>query len=259
MLNANHLLISEKEKLENELSVQKAKVLDASDWFLHLSGIPLPQNGYVIIDSFYMQPDNDNRVVLTELSSKGAPNLPEVQQAFDKLGTSPNATATQAFETQLSELVSAFRSPMLGIGNEALKQKLKQADKALQDAVNNPALPTQEKLKIYSNTLSQLKGIVSDLDRVDDHVRLDKLRAVRNYQDLLDESTRLNSKLDDNEAQLDKARQTVANVIWFFNNQELSSRALEKQDPEQYSHWFMNAKEEWDSFESNRRRHFQSP
>ena len=42
----------------------------------------------------------------------------------------------------------------------------------------------------------------------------------------------LASKLEDNQAQLDKARQTVAHVIWFFNNQELSTRALEKQDPE---------------------------
>ncbi len=55
-----------------------------------------------------------------------------------------------------------------------------------------------------------------------------------------------------NDVQLDKARQGVANVIWYFNNQELSSRALEKQDPEAFSNWFSRAKHEWDAFATNK-------
>ena len=71
--------------------------------------------------------------------------------------------------------------------------------------------------------------------------------------------TKFNARLEDNQIQLDKARQSVANVIWYFNNQELSTRALEKQDPEVYSHWFTKAKEEWNNFNHNRGGDFQSP
>src|ERR1700728_3500826 len=45
LLNNNHLLTSEKEKLQGELNSQKVKALEAADWFLHLSGTPIPREG----------------------------------------------------------------------------------------------------------------------------------------------------------------------------------------------------------------------
>ena len=62
-----------------------------------------------------------------------------------------------------------------------------------------------------------------------------------------------------NEVLLDKARQKVVGVIWYFNNQELSTRALEKQDPEVYGHWFAQAKLEWDSFDANKGLLYRAP
>ena len=102
----------------------------------------------------------------------------------------------------------------------------------LTDAINNERLQVNEKIATFRTALNDLNVIVNDLNQFEDHVRLAKLRSVRNYKDSLEEYTALTTKLDDNEAQLDKARQAVANVIWFFNNQEVSTRALEKQDPE---------------------------
>ena len=95
---------------------------------------------------------------------------------------------------------------------------------------------------------------MNELNTPLDRVRLSMLRSVRNYKQVLDELTTVTSALEDNQIQLDKARQAVANVIWFFNNQELSTRALEKQDPEVFNQWFINAKEEWDNFYNNQRR-----
>ena len=69
----------------------------------------------------------------------------------------------------------------------------------------------------------------------------------------------LQMSLEKNEAQLDKARQSVANVTWYFNNQELSTRALEKQDPEVYGHWFAQARQEWDNFPANKAAFFKAP
>lgn len=259
LLNANHDLKAQKERLEKELNVQKVKIVDAADWFLHLSGIPIPPNGYIVVDSLYNAPEKDNSVVITALSNKNVTSLADVQNEFSQLGAQPSETALANYGKRLSDLISTFRSPMLGIGNEATKQKLKMLDKGVEDAGNAEKMPLRDKWDLYGSTLTELKAIVIDLDQFEDHARLSKLRSVRNYLDSLESYAQMNTQLDDNEAQLDKARQAVANVIWFYNNQELSTRALEKQDPEQFNHWFITAKEEWDSFNTNRGGIFKAP
>lgn len=259
LLNTNHELTGQKERLEKELNAQKIKIADSADWFLHLSGIALPKNGYIIVDTIFSNPEKDNSVVITELSSKKIASLEDLKNQYDSIATHPSPIALRDYGKQLSDLISAFRSPMLGIGNEPIKQKLKAIDKKVDEATNNDKLSVNEKLSAFGAALADLKSTVDEIDQFEDHVRLDKLRSVRNYQDSLEEYTQLSAKLDDNMAQLEKARQTVANVIWYYNNQELSTRALEKQDPEQFNHWFITAKEEWDSFPANRGGIFKAP
>lgn len=259
LLNANHELKGQKDRLEKEINSQKSKIYDAADWFLHLSNISIPQNGYVIVDSLYNTHENDNSVIFTELSKRNIDNLVDLQNKFNSLGANPSQEELASFGKQLSDQISTFRSPMLGIGNEALKQKLKSIDKNVEDANNAQNMPAKDKWNIYGLAISDLKSVVEELDQFEEHVRLSQLRSVRNYLDTLDAFSQLNSQLEDNEAQLDKARQTVSNVIWFYNNQELSTRALEKQDPEQFNHWFITAKEEWDSFNTNRGGVFKAP
>lgn len=259
LLNGNHELNGQKDRLEKDLNAQKVKIAEAADWFLHLSGISVPSKGYIIIDSLYKSPDRDNSVVIEELSSKKVTSLVDLQKQFDSLITNPTEGSLIDFGKQLSDLVTAFRSPMLGIGNESMKQKLKSIDKNVQDTTNDSKLTAPNKLNAYASALADLKAIVVELDTVENHVRLDKLRSVRNYEDSLDQFASLNSKLEDNESLLEKSRQSVANVIWYFNNQELSTRALEKQDPEQFNHWFISAKEEWDNFKVNRGGVFKAP
>lgn len=259
LLNTSHDLHSQKERIERDLTSQKAKIADAGDWFLHLSGIAIPKNGYVIVDSLYTTPDRDNSIIVNEISAKKTTSLADLQKDFTALGTSPSEASLQNFNKQLSDLVNAFRSPMLGVGNEAVKQKLKTIDKNIEDANSNAKLSPKDKAEVYGLALTDLKDVVDDLNTQEDHVRLAKLRTVRNYQDSLEEYSKLSLKLEDNEAQLDKARQAVAGVIWYFNNQELSTRSLEKQDPEVFNHWFMTAKEEWDAFNVNKGGIFKAP
>ena len=45
----------------------------------------------------------------------------------------------------------------------------------------------------------------------------------------------------------------------FFNNKEVSTRSLEKQDPEQFHQWFLIAKEEWSQFPANQGGAFKAP
>jgi cell division protease FtsH len=116
-----------------------------------------------------------------------------------------------------------------------------------------------QQLKVYQSTYNQVAQMLDDLGREQDGVRLSQLRSVRSYVEDLRQYGQVSTDLEKNEALLDKSRQKVANVIWFFNNQELSTRALEKQDPEVYGHWFAQAKQEMDSFETNKGLNYRAP
>ena len=85
LLNTNHELNGQKERLEKELNTQKVKIADSGDWFLHLSGISIPKNGYVIVDSLYTNPEKDNSVIITELSKKNIASLADLQNEFDHI------------------------------------------------------------------------------------------------------------------------------------------------------------------------------
>ncbi len=131
-------------------------------------------------------------------------------------------------------------------------------EKELADGLNEQ-LTSSQLIAIYQKEINELEAIVKRSLLRKNHIKLAKLRAVRNYRDELELYDQEVQKLEINQQQLEKARQAVASVIWFFNNQELSTRALEKQDIEQYSHWFSGAKDEWNSFAQNHGGYFKAP
>lgn len=258
LLHNHHELVREQDRLNLELKSLHSKVEEASDLFLRISGISIPKEGFIVVDDVYNTADKNNSIIIKDLSSKPVNSLMSLKDEFALLKGKPTDRQAEEVGSSLIDLIRNFRSPQLGIGNEGLKQQLKDIDTSLTDALNTQMTPTQ-KLSIYETTLSQLQNVVKDLNQVDDHVRLTKLRSVRNYKEALEEINQLHIKLEDNQVQLDKARQAVSSVIWFFNNQELSTRALERQDPELYNQWFINAKEEWENFHHNRGGIFKAP
>lgn len=257
LLNSNHELHREKERLSHELSLTRVKVQDSAEQFLILSGLAIPREGYVVIDDIYNSPENDHSIIITKITKRNIQSLFDLEKQFDTLSGSQPFQMEQ-FGHSLADLIRNFRSPLLGIGNESIKQNLKKLEQGLNAASLND-LSTEQRLSLYRSDLDQLEAIVRELNQVDDHVRLAKLRSVRNYKELLEDSTRINARLEENQVQLDKARQAVTSVIWFFNNQELSTRALEKQDPEAYNQWFVKAKEEWENFSHNHGGIFKAP
>lgn len=258
LLHQNHEFLNDKERVTKEQKQLRDKVISSAEWYLMLSGQPLPKEGYVVVDDFYNTSEKDNSIVIKELPKRAVVNLAHLKQQYAEFGASPDEKSLQAFGRSLADLIGNFRSPVLGIGNEVMKQDLKNIDHDVATA-NQGNMPLAQKQQQYGRALGLLQGIVDDLDQADNHVHLTKLRSVRNYREALDELSKINTKLEDNQAQLDKARQSVEHVIWFFNNQELSTRSLEKQDPEQFNHWFINAKEEWANFNSNRGGYFKAP
>lgn len=258
LLNSNHELTAEKNRLKTELKNLRGRVYDSAAQFLQLSGLPIPKTGFVVVDDLYSHPEEDYRIVVKSLPSSNVESLSDLQTEFTSLQQNPTSNGIRNFGNSLAELLRNFRSPLLGIGSEQIKQTLRTLDKEVTDT-NNAQIADAQKLSSYRNVLDQLQLVVNDLNQEEDHVRLAKLRSVRNYKEALEEYSQLNSRLEDNNIQLDKARQSVASVIWFFNNQELSTKALEKQDPEIFGQWFAKAHEEWNNFNQNRGGIFRAP
>ncbi len=250
LLSRHNELVENQQKVQTDLTSLQKGVLDSADWFLHLSGLPIPENGYWIVSPMYDTPDRENGIVLKTLSDKPIVSLAELQKAYP-----PSSSEITNYGKELSTLLVGFKSTALGIGSEPLKLQLKSLDQALAA----PAASSQEQLAVYSNVLSQLQGIVTQLNTEQDNARLVQLRSVRSYLGDVGQLTQITEDSAKNDVQLDKAREAVATVSWFFNNQELSTRSLEKQDPETFSHWFAQAKKEWDAFPSNKGTIFKVP
>lgn len=255
LLNANHQLVAEQAQTVIDLDSLKSRIVESASWFLQLSGTPIPPGGYVVIDDIYNTPGQDRNVIITALPKKESiTSLADLQAQFPKVKASATEDSVKNFGLALADTIRNFRSPLLGIGTEPLKQELKIIDTQVSDAKGIP-----QRLLSYEKALESLQTIVNDLNQPEDHIRLAKLRSVRNYKEASDQYNLLTSRLEDNQAQLDKARQAVAQVIWYFNNQELSTRTLEKQDPEIFHQWFLNAKEEWNNFTQNHGGVFRAP
>jgi cell division protease FtsH len=260
LLNINHELTGQKNDLNQELSVSRQNVKESSNLFLRLTGQPIPKGGYLVVDPIYNTATQDNAIVVKQFSDSEITSLSDMEKLFPSISQDANPAAVEAYGKDLLTLIERFRSPALGIGSEAMKQQLKSLEQEVAQASNiGSEKSVQEQLSIYRNALTSLDEMLAEINKEQQNVRLVQLRSVRNYKAQLEQSAYVADELEKNEAQLDKARQAVANVTWYFNNQELSTRALEKQDPEIYGHWFAQAQQEWENFPSNKSAYFKAP
>ena len=256
LLNQNHELTSAKSQLANELDALKGNVLESADFFLHLTGQQIPRGGYVVVDNVYNTPERQNGIVLTQLSNRNVLSLPAVQQTYDRVSRQPTASDAQLLGRDMQTLIVSFRSPTLGIGSEPIKAQLKDLEGKVSNAMKETP---EEQLAVYKDGLQELSGISKKLSEEKQGVKLLPLRSVRNYVEDLNQYSGVVQGLEGNTAKLDQAKTKVADVIWFFNNQELSTKALMRQDPEKFSQWFAGAKKEYDAFAANRATPFRAP
>ena len=213
LLNVQHELTAEKQLLEKGLAELKQHVADSADWFLHLSGLSVPNKGYVVVSSVYDTPDRDNAIVIKSLSDKQILSLDVLQQKLDTIYFNPSD-----FNQELIALLQGFRSPTLGIGNETMKQQLKDLEGKLSQASKSAI---QDKKKLFEEVLGQMQLLVGQLNQEQDSVRLAHLRSVRSYKQDLQRYVTVSQELTKNSALLEKARHGVSDFVWFFNNQEI--------------------------------------
>jgi cell division protease FtsH len=256
LLNRNHELQAEYERLNQELGTLQQNVQDAADLYLHLTGQSLPRSGFVVVGPLYDTADRHSAIVIRSLSDWEGATVASAQKAIAAAQAAPSVETVDEAGKQVQQLVSLMRSPQLGIGLESMKQELKSIDSRLHSA-SDMALEPQ--LKLYQSALSAIRQIQGELSREQDGVRLLQLRTVRSYVEQVKLYSSVSQELETNTQLLDKSRQKVANVIWYFNNQELSTRSLEKQDPEVFSYWFAQAKQEWEGYGQNKGLAYRAP
>lgn len=258
LLNQSHQLKRDKTQFAEDLQMEEQHVRDSALYFLQLTQMSIPRGGYVVVGSNYDTADRKNAIVIQDRPSENSLNLKSLESGLEDLSASSSSESVEKFGAELSNLVQLFRSPSLGVGSESIKQKLREIDEKV-TAANAPKVTNAERLGVYQSALTNLKSVATELNAEQDGVRLLSLRSTRAYLETLDQYHFVSQELSQNQAMLTKARTKVADVIWFFNNREVSTRTLEREDPEAYSHWFSQAKQEWEAFAENRGLTFKAP
>jgi cell division protease FtsH len=255
LLNENHELTSEQARLSTELTTLESQVHESAALFLHLSSTPIPKGGYHVVDDVYDTPERQNSIVIAQLPSRETISYKEVDGLATRAKEDTSSEKVGIYGRNLSHLVRSFRAVALGIGSEAMKERLGLMQTSIDQAKGAP----EEMFATYNHNQIQLKEVITELNTEVNHARLLQLRSTRGYLENLAVYTSVYEKLDTNGAELNKARTSVASVIWFFNNKEVSTRTLEQQDPEAFSHWYAKAEKEWSGFALNKGLSFKAP
>jgi cell division protease FtsH len=250
LLNEKHLLNLESKSLANELNFLEKGVIQSANWFLYLSAKAIPQTGFSVISSKYDMPIRENAITIKEVTDKNVLNIKQLNQKFKIVKQNPTNENTANLKEELLSLITLIRSPNLGIGDENLKKILKDTQNSIDSITDKTPLNSQ--ISIFTSTFKNLDIIENSLLKEKNGVRLLGLRTVRNYVESLERFNMVQKELFENENLLFRAREKVVNNFWFFNNKEISTNTLEKQDPEEFTHWFNQAKIEWQNFENNK-------
>lgn len=255
LLNQNHELKSESERLEAELSALGNNVRESAGLYIGITGQLIPRSGFVVVGSQFDTSDKSGAIIVKQATPTNV-SLPMVYRAINLAKASPNLDSADVAFRELRELVSLLRSPSLGIGIESLKTELKNLDQQILSGIN---CSVDQQIALYEQIAGKLSNLLQNIGLDHDGVRLSAFRSVRSYVDEFQQYARVSTDLEKNIAQLDKARQKVSSVIWYFNNQEMSTRSLEKQDADTFGFWFAQARQEWENFDFNKGLSYRAP
>ena len=238
LLNSHHELLGKKERLLGELSKLQIGVTEAGGHFLAVTGIRIPRGGFEVLPRGYDSDGRSNSVVITNPSSTyHSATFMQLKHQFSELSNRKDVAGLDSLGTELLVVIGELRSSKIGIGQEGLKASLRTAQIDAERAVSRE-VGAEEKYTAIKASMILVDQVVTGLASENQGVRLFGLRSVGNYLEYLGMFENVSGDYTKNIAQLDKSRSKVANLIWFYNNQEISSRALEKKGSEEFRQWF---------------------
>ena len=149
LLDTNHDLVSEQARLEEKMESIEKKVIDSSTFFLQLTGLEIPKGGYVVVGNSFDFVKDDHSIILKKIPSAPLENLSQVNKEVKALSPSSSTEVFATAQYNINELLRGFRSPLLGVGNEGLKQRLKTVDQNFTSANQaDNGQPTNKSLTI---------------------------------------------------------------------------------------------------------------
>ncbi len=246
LLNKKYKLEANKNTLNNELKYLKNNIKETIIYFIEITGIQLDKsqisffnNNDILINSENIVPLNFSLYLLKNDILKNDINV-------------------DVFADKLNLLLQAYSSYKLGIGNELLKNEFRSLKQNLEDSKN---VAISDKLVSYKNIIFALEKInlklVSNTNA--NGIPFTDFRNIRDYIEVLGIYNVVSEDIYKNESLLNKSRQNVLDVMWFFNNEEISTKMLEKQNSEIFNNWFIKSKKEWDDFSYNKGLIFKVP
>jgi len=244
-------------RLEQDLLQFRTRVVNAAILYLGVSGSKIPPGGYVVISEFYDTPDHKHSIIIKDLPDRTIPNFASVKASYES-DRGGDEQATFSYLKAMQSIVASLRSPLLGIGDEEMKKTLRRIDLAVQESLNS-GVEQSLRLETLRGAIVGIGSVIRKVNQVEDHVRLASLRSVREYVGSLKLLSEIGKKIDENSIRLDRAYQPVADFVWYFNNDEISSRSLAHVQPELFHQWFASAKEEWKNFDYNKGGVFKAP
>ncbi|MGL4348408.1 MAG: ATP-dependent zinc metalloprotease FtsH [Chlamydiales bacterium] len=261
LLNEYHGLQDKKDALAQKLPSLQEDVFKAAQWYVTLAGVPIPEDGYGIVTPDYKTVDRKRAITIQESLVKDFTSLPELQKKITLLERQPviSLQDLKSIESDLSTLIQNFGTPILGIGEEDLKAQLRTISGEVEKVIAASDVSHTGKFLVYKRNAQQLQNIALQLDQKPGSVRLLPLRSVRSYIHTLNNYRDINQQLDVIKSKLNRAKDGVGDIIWFFNNKELSTRMLEREGSEEFRQWFKDANKEWKSFVLHQGMSFKAP
>lgn len=261
LLNEYHGLQDKRDSLAQKLPSLQEDVFRAAQWYVTLVGIPIPKEGYGIVTPDQGSIDRTRAITIQESLVKDFTSLPELQKKITLLEkqTVISLQELKSIEGDLSTLIQNFSTPVLGIGEEDLKSQLRTISGEVEKVIAATDVSHTGKFLVYKGFMQQLQNIALQLDQKSGNARLLPLRSVRSYIHTLNTYRDINDQLHAVKSKLNRAKDGIGDIIWFFNNKELSTRMLEKAEGEEFRQWFKHANKEWKSFVLHQGMAFKAP
>jgi len=250
LLHQNRSLLVEDNYLKEELDGLEKNAKNSAEWFLSVAGIDVSNSNFDVVSSTYDVFSRQNSLVIESFPKKNVFNLKELKEKFALVKQNYTLENTNEMVKNLNELTSLYLSSNVGIGDETIKQELKKIKKDLA-AINNKT-SLNSKISLCSEAFNEFTHITQNIIKNVNGVRLLPLRSVRSYVDMVKQYNELQSQIEQNSQMLANARQKVSSFFWFFNDKEISTKSLEKQDSEVFENWYLSAKKEWENFANNK-------
>lgn len=250
LLEEHNQLKLQKSTLQEKMDVANKQMQASALYFYELIGVSPSSSTTIIPKSELNGVELSDAEVNLKDMKKVHFNLQSVNTLYESAVRNGGGRDLKILKKQLVELVSAFRSSKLGIGEIKLKESLKEADTLLTGDAD---------ISTYGKVLAHLKKVSRTLQSSVNGVTLYGLRSVRNLMERRSDYLRVDSEYINNTAKLAKSESKVANVVWFFNDKEVSSKGLTSVNSEEYHRWFVATKTEWESFPKNAGQPFNSP